>query len=466
MDRFLIIVIAAAFLCGCSIGNDYRRPEVDTPKSWHFEEKEAKAAVNIKWWEQFQDPVLNSLIQTALKENKDILIAAARVEEYLGRYRTARGDLFPRASGEAGALRQRITQDNYAPWPEGISPTFSTYQASLSANWEIDLWGKYRRATEAARADLMGIEENRNAVLLSLMAAVANTYIDLRSLDRQLEIARDTLKTREASLELFRLRFAAGVVSELEVSQIKSEYEAARAAIPQIEKSIAQDENAVNLLLGRNPGPVARGKGMEELVPPAVPAGLPSELLSRRPDIRRAEQDLVAANARIGVAKAAYFPSISLTGMLGTSSTDLSGLFATPSRTWNFGGSATVPLFTAGRIAGQVAAAEAMEKQALLQYRQTIQTAFREVEDALAEQNKTREIQSAQAKQVEALLTYKNLAVMRYENGYSNYLEVLDSERNLFNVQLAYTQTRAALFRALVNLYKALGTGWDVAGKD
>lgn len=466
MNRFVVIPIAVFIFCSCSIGKDYKRPDVETPKAWRFAEKEAAAVVNIKWWMQFNDPVLNDLIQVALRENKDMLIAAARIEEYLGRYRAIRGEQFPEMTAEALATRQRITEENYAPWPQGISPTFSTYQTTLNASWEIDLWGKFRRATEAARSDLLSKEENRNAVLLSLMASIANTYVDLRSLDRQLEIARETLKTREASLDLFNLRFAAGVISELELSQVESEFESARAAIPQIEKGIAQDEHAINLLLGHNPGPVPRGRTIDELVPPVVPAGLPSDLLERRPDIRQAEQDLISANARIGVAKAAYFPSVSLTGILGTASTDLSGLFATSSQIWSFGGSAAVPIFTAGRIAGQVETAEAVQKQALLQYQQSIQTAFREVEDALVGQHKTREIEAAQAKQVGALRTYKNLAVMRYENGYSNYLEVLDAERNLFNVQLAYTQTRGSLLQALVNLYKALGAGWDVNEKE
>ena len=464
MIRKLFLFSLILLIAGCAVGPDYRRPEVSVPGKWRFEDKEARTLVNLKWWEQLRDPVLNALMETALQENKDVLIAAARIEEYSGRYIAARGELFPQAQASGSASRQQATEQGYAPWPAGVSNPYPNYQAALNASWEIDLWGKLRRSTEAARADLLSRENAHRAVLLSLTAAVAGAYIDLRDMDRQLEISLDTLKIREESLEIYKMRFDAGVVSELELSQMRSEYENTRATIPRIEKSIAQQENALNLLLGRNPGPVARGLTIDQLNLPPVPAGLPSDLLEQRPDIRQAEQDLISANARIGVARAAYFPSVSLTGMYGVASADLSNLFSGPAQIWNLGAGVTVPIFTAGRIRGQVKASEAIEQQALHNYVKSIQTAFREVEDSLVDQNRTRIQLDALFNQLTALRNYRDLARLRYENGYSSNLEVLDAERNLFSIELTYIQTRGSLFHALVNLYKAMGGGWSVDG--
>lgn len=466
MSRKVFIIFIAFLFTGCAVGRDYQRPDLQIPTRWRFEDKDAKGLVNTRWWEQFNDPVLNELIETALNENKDLLIAAARVEEYGGRYVAARGDLFPKAGGEASGTRQRVTEAGVTPPPDGVLNPYPTYQTYFNASWEIDLWGKLRRATEAARADLLSMEYAHRAVLLSLTAAVAGAYVDLRDYDRRLAIARETLKTREASLGIFKMRFEAGVISELELSQVRSEYESARAMIPQIKKSVVQQEHAINILLGRNPGPIARGVGIDQFKLPIIPAGLPSDLLERRPDILQAEQNLVAANARIGVARAAYFPTISLTGMLGNASVDLARLYTGPSLIWNASAAVTLPIFTAGRTWGQVRASEALQKQSLLIYQKTIQTAFREVEDSLAEQSLAREKLDAQFKQVNALRNYRDLAVLRYENGYSSYLEVLDAERNLFSIELDYIQTRGSLFHALINLYKAMGGGWTVEKKN
>lgn len=464
MIRKISILFFILLIAGCAVGPDYRRPDIQAPTEWRFEDKEARTLINARWWEQFNDPVLNGLIETALKENKDVLIAAARIEEYEGRYAAARGDLFPQAQAAGSATRQRSTEAGASPWPAGVSNPYPAYQTTLNASWEIDLWGKLRRGTEAARADLLSRENAHRAVLLSLTANVANAYINLRDYDRQLEIAKETLKTREASLEIYELRFDAGVISDLELSQMRSEYENTRATIPQIEKSIHQQENALNLLLARNPGPVVRGLTIDQLNFPHVPEGLPSELLERRPDIRQAEQDLIAANARIGVARAAYFPAISLTGTLGSASADLSNLFTGPAYIWNAGASVTVPIFTAGRTWGQVKASEALQKQALLTYQKTIQTAFREVEDSLVDQNRTRAKLEALFNQLTALRNYRNLALLRYENGYSSNLEVLDAERNLFSIEITYIETRGGLFNAFISLYKAMGGGWGVDG--
>ncbi len=456
-SSFLVIILA-----GCAIGPDYRRPEIETPQAWRYEEKEAKDVANTAWWEQFQDPVLNDLIQTALRENKDLRTATARVEEFYGLYGATRANLFPQAGYDASGSKQRVSENAFIPIPPGVSPEFNSYQAQFSASWELDIWGKLRRATEAARADLLGTEEARNGVILSLVTSVAAAYIDLRSLDRQLEISKSTAKSREDSVNVFMLRFSAGTVSELELSQAQSEYFAALAQVPALEKSVAQLENALSVLIGRDPGPVPRGRTIDELAIPAIPAGLPSDLLARRPDIRQAEQQLIAANARIGIAKGQYFPSISLTGYFGSSSTELSDLFKGPSRIWSYAGTLAGPVFTAGRIKGQVRAAEAVQQETLFSYQKAIQSGFQEVDDALVDQGRTRVQLDAQKKQVEALRTYARLARLRYNNGYTSYIEVLDAERSLFNAELSYAQTQDVLFRAFVNLYKAMGGGWVV----
>jgi len=460
MRKILLSFLLALILSGCMMGPDYRRPTVETPASWRFEEKEARDIGNAAWWEQFNDSVLNALIQTALKENKDIMIATARVEEFVGRYAITRASLFPQADAGAAVGRSRATDNSSTPLtPATINPA-DNYSASLNASWEIDLWGKLRRAKEASRADLLSQEEGRRGVILTLVTSVASAYVNLLNLDKQLEIARRTAQSRKESYDLFQLRFRGGVISELELSQVKSNYEQALAIIPSLEKAIAQQENALSILLGRNPGPVPRGKKIDDLVLPAVPAGLPSELLAKRPDIRQAEQTLIAANARIGVARSLYFPTISLTGTYGFASTDLSTLFQGPSRAWSWNVPLNVPIFTAGAIAGQVEAAEAIQRQALVQYQQSIQTAFREVEDSLIDQRRSREVLEMQTRQVESLRTYARFARLRFENGYTSYIEVLDAERSLFDAELARAQTTGVLFQALVNLYKAMGGGW------
>jgi len=464
MKKTILFLIAVA-LAGCTVGPDYKRPTLEMPNAWRFEDAAAKDTANSAWWGQFDDRVLNELIGIALRENKDIRIAAARVEQFLGQYGTTRAALFPQVYLGAGASRQKASEVT-GPTPleniKGVSPTYSNFELYLNASWEIDFWGKIRRATEAARANLLGSEEARRAVVLTLVASVAGSYVNLRDLDKQLEIAKQTAKVREDSYKLFKLRFEGGIISELELSQVKSEYEEALSRIPFYEKLIAQQENALSVLLGRNPGPIPRGKSIDELVLPAVPAGLPSDLLGNRPDIRQAEEDLIAANANIGVAKAQYFPAISLTGLLGFASNDLSKLFTSPAGVWSYGVPLTAPIFTAGAIAGQVKASEAVQQQLLVRYQQAIQTAFREVDDALVDQKRSREQLQAQREQVGTLRQYARIARLRFDEGYTSYLEVLDAERSLFNAQLSYAQTQGVIFQSLVNVYKAVGGGWVV----
>lgn len=297
-------------------------------------------------------------------------------------------------------------------------------------------------------------------MILSLVSNVASAYINLRDLDRQLEISRNTADSRGKSYQLFKERFAGGIISDLELSQNRSQYEEALASIPGLEKAVAQQENGLSVLLGRNPGPIVRGKSIDQLTLPTVVAGLPSDLLERRPDIRQAEQNLIAANAQIGVAKAAYFPTISLTGAFGSASGDLSDLFKGPSKIWQYSAPVSLPIFTAGKIAGSVQAAEAIQQQALLAYQQAIQNGFRDVNDALADQTQTRKQLAAQKNQVDSLRQYAGIARLRYDNGYTDYLAVLDAERSLFNAELAYTQTQGNLHLALINMYKAMGGGW------
>jgi multidrug efflux system outer membrane protein len=447
-------------LTGCmTVGPDYKRPAIDTPAAWRFEEKEVRDLANTTWWQQFNDPVLNELVSTALEQNKDLLIAMARIEEFFGRYFSTRGDQFPSAGGNADAFRQRLSEKGFSRF-DGKDNPYNQYEAFLNAGWEIDFWGKFRRATEATRAELLGTEDGRRTVVLTLVSAVAAAYVDIRSLDKQLEITQRTADSRKGTLELFQLRFQNGIISEVDLSQAESEYEDALARLPDIERAIGQTENALSVLLGRNPGPIPRGLPLDALILPAVPAGVPSELLERRPDIRRAEQTLIAANARIGVAKSLYFPTISLTGAFGTVSTDLSSLFTASSRTWNYGVPVSVPLFTAGRIGGEVKAAEATEKQAVLSYQQAIQNAFREVDDALLDRGKSGQRLDALSRQLKALNNYARLARMRYDEGYTSYLEVLDAERSLFNIELAHTTGQNVLFRSMINIYKSMGGGW------
>jgi multidrug efflux system outer membrane protein len=395
--------VILALLTGCmTVGPDYKRPAIDTPAAWRFEEKEVRDLANTAWWQQFKDPVLDRLVSQALQENKDLLIATARIEEFFGRYISTRGDQFPSAAGNADAFRQRLSEKGFSRF-DGSDNPYNQYEAILGASWEIDFWGKFRRATEATRAELIGTEEARRTVVLTLVSAVAAAYLDIRALDKQLEITQRTADSRRGTLELFELRFQNGIISEVDLSQAESEYEDALARLPDIERAIGQTENALSVLLGRNPGPIPRGLPLDALFLPAVPAGVPSGLLERRPDILRAEQTLIAANARIGVAKSLYFPTISLTGAFGTVSTDLSSLFTASSRTWNFGVPVSVPLFTAGRIGGEVKAADATEKQAVLSYQQAIQNAFREVDDALLDRGKSGQRIDALSRQLKAL---------------------------------------------------------------
>ncbi|MGF6468665.1 efflux transporter outer membrane subunit [Paraburkholderia youngii] len=457
--RLLACVMLLA-LSGCLLGPNYQRPAVEVPATYRFAQGEAAGIANAVWWEQFQDPVLDQLIATALQDNRDVKVAAARVDEFRGMFVTTRSGLFPQVSAGAEASRQRVSQVEAVTVPKGVSPVYNQFEATLAVSWELDLFGKVRRETEAARANLLASEEGRRATILTLVSSVASAYINLRSLDRQLEIAKETVQSRAESVRVFEARFRYGEVSQMELAQSQSEYQAAQVTVPQLEAQIGQQEDALSVLIGRNPGAILRGRELAQMGTPPIPAGLPSELLERRPDLLEAEQTLVAQNALIGAARALYFPSISLTGLFGSVSAQFSNLFTGPARAWSFAGSVTQPIFTAGNITGQVHQAEARQQEALYSYEKAIQVAFQEVEDSLLSVQKTHQALDAQNLQVEALVTYAHLARQRYEGGYTSYIEVLDAERSLFNAQLSYAQTQGAVLASYVTLYKATGGGW------
>jgi outer membrane protein, multidrug efflux system len=465
MHRPTLGSMLCALLAGCTVGPDYVKPQVDAPEQYRFQDAAARDTANTEWWKQFDDPVLDALIAEALAHNYNVQIAAAHVEEAAAVLTQTRSQFFPQLGYSGSAARQRASESSFGPLAERVitNPT-NAYDVLASASWEIDLWGRIRRQTEAARANVLATEQARRGVILSLVSQVASAYLQLRGLDSQLEIANKTLAAYGQTLKLFELRFKYGQLSQMEVEQARSRYETAATQIPQIETGIAQTENALSILLGRNPGGIVRGKSIQVLAMPAVPAGMPSDLLARRPDIAQSEQSLIAANAQIGAAKALYFPSISLTGAFGTSSTELSDLFKGPSRVWSFGGSLTGPIFTGGAIKGQVAQTEAAREAALLSYEGSIQSAFADVDDALVAHRQIVIQLAAQERLVKALSEYERLAQLQYDGGYTPYSTVLQAQQELFPQQLNLAQNRYAVYNALVNLYKATGGGWiDIA---
>jgi multidrug efflux system outer membrane protein len=449
--------LVATMLAACAVGPDYHRPNVEVPPAYRYAIADVTETANTVWWRQFDDPVLDQLITDALANNKNVLIAAANVEQAAGVFVTTRSPLFPQLGYGGAGARQRLPDDLLTP---GQQNPDSRYQAFATASWEIDLWGRIRRQTESARANLFATQEARRGVLLSLVAATATAYLDLRALDAQLEVANNTVDAYAESVRLFELQFKHGVVSEMTVDQAKAQYEGAVAQRSVIQQQIVVTENALSILLGRNPGPIPRGKKIDEFTAPTVPAGLPSDLLVRRPDIAQAEQNLIAANAQIGAAKALYFPSISLTGLFGGASGDLSNLFDHESKAWNYAGSIVGPIFAGGGISGQVAQAKAGQKAALAAYEAAIQSAFADVENALSARTKLTDQLAAQQRLVDALRGYARLALLQYNGGYTSYLTVLYANQQLFPAELQLAQVQAALLNSVTDIYKATGGGW------
>lgn len=447
-------------VAGCMVGPDYRRPEVVVPSAWRVTTEEAAQITDIDWWDHFGDPVLSRLVHSALENNKDLAIASASVDQAFAQYGITRSALLPQVDGGASAQRQGISQSTLpVPVPAGHQ-AFNDYRLNVSASYELDIWGKLRRATEAARANLLASEEGRRTVVLTVVASVASGYVQLRALDRQLDIAKSTSGTLGEAAILQQTRFEGGATPESDFRQAQSQYEVAAAQVPELERQIVRQENLLSVLLGANPGPIARGSSIGDLKFPEVPATLPSSLLERRPDIRQAEQNLIASNADIGVAKAAYFPQIELSALLGLESARVSDLFKAQSKAWASGSSVTQPIFNAGRIRSQVEQAEAVQREALYTYQKSIISAFEDFEDALVDRAKLEQAVEEQTRNVAALQRFRDLAVLRYQEGAAIYLEVATAEQSLFSAQLQLVATQSQLFQAYVNLYRAMAGGW------
>src|SRR5438067_2938310 len=458
MRTRIVIPIAAALLSACTMGPNYTKPEIDTPQAFQYEPKDAADTADTEWWKQFGDPVLDALITEALANNRNVKVAAANVLQAAGIFTQTRSQLFPQIGYDATGQRVRTTESGVRPDVASLIPNpVTSYQALLNATWEIDLWGRVQRLSEAARANALASDDARRGVILSLVASVATDYIQLRGLDAQLDIAKQTLGTYGESVKLFELQFKYGQVSQMNVAQAQSQYETAAVQIPLLESQIAQTETALSILAGRNPGPIARGKSINDLALPSVPAGVPSSLLTRRPDLMQSEQTLIAANAQIGAAQALYFPTISLTGAFGSSSSELSNLFKGPARVWSYAGQLSGPIFTFGAVSGQVTQAEAGAQAALQNYQLSIQNAFGDVDNALVASAKLKEQIASQQRLVAALSDYERLAKLQYNGGYTSYTTVLPAEQSLFPAELNLASMRPAVLASSVNIYKAMG---------
>lgn len=455
----LMTAASCLWLVGaCTVGPDYIKPEVEIPPAYRFQ-LPADAMQQPAWWNAYADPHLDALVQEALTSSRDLRIASARVDEFAAILAGTRSQAFPQVGYGLSGTRARASEQVI---PDFVDPKSTSLGALLSASWEVDLWGRIRRETEAARANLLATEEARRGVTLTLISSVISTYITLLDFDAQLRIAAATAEGRRKSVDVFEMRLAAGWISEFEMSQVRGEYESALAAIPPLKLVIATQEHALSVLVGRNPGAIARSGEPDQLHSPVVPAGLPSDLLFRRPDILQAEQQLIASNALIGAARALFFPRISLTGLLGLASGSLGDLFKGSARTWSFTGDVAGPIYTGGGLTAAVDQATARRDQSLASYEKVIQNAFRDVEDSLADLRNSAELRETLRRRVATLRRGVELANERYENGYSDYLEVLDTERSLFSAELQLASARGDYQRALVSLYLALGGDWTI----
>lgn len=487
MKKLATILVLISLGTGCTVGPNYKRPSVDVPGGFRgaapsadgapsgaqpgekkLEQQPGQSAAqpaqsaassigDEKWWEVFQDPQLQELIRTALKNNYDVNIAAARILKAQAQLGITRADQLPTISGGAAAINAGIPKNTITPNIET-----SVNAVDVGFNWQLDFWGKYRRATEASRANLVAARWAREYVIFTLVSDVAASYFQLRALDLQLEISRRTLAARKESLKLTQTLVNGGATNMLDQRQAEQLVAAAAESIPDLERRVQQQENYISTLLGSNPGPIARGLPLiEQPHPPEIPAGLPSRLLERRPDIRQAEEQLVAANAQVGVAKAAYYPNISLTANAGYASSSLTSLFTGPAGWWAFGGSLVQPIFTGGRIKSGVRYTEAQKQEFLLTYQKTIQEAFRGVSDSLVAYQKDREFREFHEQLTLAAQDSARLSEVRYGGGRASYLEVLTNETNYFNAELGLAQARLNELLALVDLYRNLGGGWQ-----
>ena len=489
--RTAIAVALSCLAAGCVVGPDYRRPELALPAAYRAGEPAPAATapqggsdraqsgartlaalppaatggmelLDGAWWSAFGDPHLDALIASALAENKDLKAAASRIEQFAAYLQVSKSAGLPQAGYNAARTRDTLSENRQVPLVVGADPVANNYEFSFVASWELDLWGKLRRADEAAYANLVASEEARRSLALSLVSELSAGYVRLLSLDRELALLRETIASLRASLALAEARFASGGSGELPVVHAQIQLQDREAEVPEKLAQVATLENKLSVLAGRDPGPVARAGTLAELAVPKVPAGLPADVLVQRPDVRRAEQELIAANAKIGVAKAQYLPTIALTGSTGQASTQLSTLMLLSSNFGSFGVALLGPLFTAGRIEGQVREAEALREQAAVAFAASVQTALREVDDALASHARAREVVALRTLQVATLREQRALALRRFEGGLSGYFDVLEAERGL-NAGLQWlNQSRREELTTLIATYKATGGGWAV----
>ena len=464
MKKTAAIALLTAALTGCTVGPHYKRPPVDVPDAYRGVDQEnagkteAASLADQKWWEVFQDQQLQQLVHTALEQNYDVRIAAARILEAEAQLGIVRSNQFPQVNAGAATTIQRIPAEATLT----VATNGSATQLSLSAAWELDFWGKFRRATEAARANLLASEWAKQQVISTLISDVSTSYFQLRELDLELEISKQALTSRRDSLKLTQMLADHGATSMLDVRQAEQLVYTAAEQVPDLERRIQQQENLISTLLGKNPGPVTRGlKLTEQPHIPQVPAGLPSALLERRPDIRQAEEQLVAFNAQIGVAKAAYFPQITLTGDAGYQSAAITNLFSGPGGFFSLGGALAQPLFAGGKIRSGVKLSEAQKEESVLTYKKTIQQAFQDVSDSLIGYEKDQEFRQQQQLLTNAAEDAAHLSDVRYKGGATSYLEVLTNQTNYFSAQLNLAQAQLNELNALVQLYRALGGGWQ-----
>lgn len=462
--RALTGILLALLLAGCTVGPAYQRPELAAPENHRAltTPAEAESLADVPWWEVFQDPVLHDLVNEALANNHDLRIAAARVEEARARAGVAKSYLYPELNLTAGYGLNEASLTTDPPQATSGDRRYENLNASFALSWEIDLFGRLRRQNESAMAVFLATDEARQGVVLTLVADVARAYFVLRELDLELEIARRTLALNDQTVTFYRDRLEGGISNKLEVNQAIATRARTAATIPELERQIAAQENLLSFLLGRSPGPITRGTALtDQYLPPAVPAGLPSALLDRRPDVRQAEQLLVSANADVGAAKALFYPTISLTGLFGGASSDLTNLADRQSQVWSIGAGLFQPLFQAGRIRRNYEAAQAVFEQALAQYAKTAHNAYREVTDSLVAIDKYALVRAEEETAVAALKEASDLSRSRYDLGLSSYLEVLIADQQLFAAELALAQARYAQLDSVVQLYRALGGGWQ-----
>ncbi|MEO8657636.1 MAG: efflux transporter outer membrane subunit [Bryobacteraceae bacterium] len=463
--RARILAALALTLAGCTLGPNYKRPTVAAPPTFRGQQtpETEPSLADSKWFDLFQDEQLKSLVKTALEHNFDVAIAAERVEQARQQYGIARANEFPFLSAQAGLTTQRQSSVGSFRFIQKGTDLSATYtQAGAAVTWDVDLFGRLRRLRESARARYLATEETKHGVTVALIGDVMTSYFLLRERDLELQIARQTRDVANDSVRLVNLRHDRGVATGLDVHQAEQLLYTATSQIASTDKDIRQTEDALNLLLGQAPGDIARGNKLEEFkMPPQLAAGLPSSLLERRPDIRAAEQNLISANAQIGAAKAMYFPDISLTGFLGGQSRQLTNLFTGPARFWTITPSGTLPIFNAGQVRANVRLTEAQQRELLVTYQKTIYGAFRDVSDALAAYQYSGEQLTEQQKLVTALSESTRLSELRYKGGLDSYLQVLDSQRNLFRGQLTLAQLRLQVMTSYVQLYRSLGGGWQ-----